>query len=213
MTLDRPLSIVAAILLVAAFSAAALTTPSPDPGPQAAGLEDTAAAQGTPAAAPPAAPGQQPVTVADIDRWDKGMAAELEAVHAAAAQLKQAKTADDTLTAMTATQDMSTLEAGAQAAGLERERYNLIRSTLSEAASYLAPSVGGLDTTGLSSDQRAELRRGNAAQLDQLKDRVPPDVVSALTPRAAQSRTKDLELGGGAAQGGRDVRSRRGAAP
>jgi hypothetical protein len=122
------------------------------------------------------------------------MAAELEAVHAAAARLKQAKTADDTMTAMMGTQDMSTLEAGAQAAGVDRERYNLIRGTFSEAASYLAPSVGGPDTTGLSPDQRAEMRRGNATQLEQMKDVVPPDVVSALTPRAAQLRTKDLEL-------------------
>ena len=122
------------------------------------------------------------------------MAAELEAVHAAAARLKEAKTGDDTLTAMTGTQDMATLEAGAQAAGVDRERYNLIRSTFSSAASYLAPSVGGLDTTALSADQRAEMRRGNAEQLDQLKDVVPPDVVSALTPRAAELRTKDLEL-------------------
>ncbi|HEX6862822.1 MAG TPA: hypothetical protein VF414_08405 [Thermoanaerobaculia bacterium] len=122
------------------------------------------------------------------------MAAELEAVHAAATKLKEAKTADDTLTAMTTTQDMSTLEAGAQAAGVDRERYNLIRSTFSSAAGYLAPSVGGLDTTTLSSDQRAEIRRGNAEQLEQLKDVVPPDVISALTPRAAELRKKDLEL-------------------
>jgi hypothetical protein len=27
-----------------------------------------------------------------------------------------------------------------------------------------------------------------------MKDMVPPDVVSALTPRAAELRTKDLEL-------------------
>ena len=163
-----------------------------------AASQDTASADAAPAdAAPAAAPadaGQQPLTVADIDRWAKGMVAELEAVHAAAAKLKQAKTADDTMTAMMGVQDMSTLDAGAQAAGVDRERYNLVRTTLSEAASYLAPSVGGLDTTGLSPDQRAEVRRGNAAQLEQMQDRVPPDVVSALTPRAAQLRKQDLEL-------------------
>jgi hypothetical protein len=163
-----------------------------------AASQDTASADAAPAdAAPAAAPadaGQQPLTVADIDRWAKGMVAELEAVHAAAAKLKQAKTADDTMTAMMGVQDMTTIDAGAQAAGVDRERYNLVRTTLSEAASYLAPSVGGLDTTGLSPDQRAEVRRGNAAQLEQMQDRVPPDVVSALTPRAAQLRKQDLEL-------------------
>jgi hypothetical protein len=77
---------------------------------------------------------------------------------------------------------------------VDGERYNLIRSTFSAAASYLAPSVGGIDTTGLPPSQRAEMRAGNAAQLEQMKDMVPPDVVSALTPRAAELRTKDLEL-------------------
>ena len=36
--------------------------------------------------------------------------------------------------------------------------------------------MGGLDTTGLSPDQRAELRRGNAAQLEQMKDVIPPEL-------------------------------------
>src|SRR5258705_478277 len=152
MKLDLMLSTFAAGVLVAGLYGCGTGNAKPD------AAADTAAAEADPANAAPAAapadPGQQPLTVADIDRWDKGMAAELEAVHAAAAHLKQAKTADDTLTAMTATQDMNTLEAGAQAAGVDRERYNLIRSTLSEAASYLAPSVDGLDTTGLSPDQR-----------------------------------------------------------
>jgi hypothetical protein len=170
---------------------------TPDAKPDAAS-RDTANAEAAPAddapSAAPAETGPQPLTVADIDRWANGMAAELEGVHAAAARLKQAKTADDTMTAMTATQDMSTLDAGAQAAGVDRERYNLIRTTLSEAASYLAPSVGGVDTTGLSPDQRAEIRPGNATQLEQMKDVVPADVMSALTPRAAELRTRDLEL-------------------
>ena len=185
-------------LLVANLYGCGTRDAKPEADHQVAEAEDaTPAEDASAAAAPAAAPaddGQKPLTVADIDRWDKGMAAELEAVHAAATKLKEAKTADDTLTAMTATQDMSTLEAGAQAAGVDRERYNLIRSTFSSAAGYLAPSVGGLDTTTLSSDQRAEIRRGNAEQLEQLKDVVPPDVVSALTPRAAQLRTKELEL-------------------
>jgi hypothetical protein len=198
MDLDRLLRVIPAGLLVANLYGCGTRDAKPEADHQVAEAEDAAPAEDASAdAAPAAAPadgGQQPLTVADIDRWDKGMAAELEAVHAAATKLKEAKTADDTLTAMTATQDMSTLEAGAQAAGVDRERYNLIRSTFSSAAGYLAPSVGGLDTTTLSSDQRAEIRRGNAEQLEQLKDVVPPDVVSALTPRAAQLRTKELEL-------------------
>ena len=198
MDLDRLLRVIPAGLLVANLYGCGTRDAKPEADHQVAEAEDAASAEDAAAdAAPAAAPadgGQKPLTVADIDRWERGMAAELEAVHAAAAKLKEAKTADDTLTAMTATQDMSTLEAGAQAAGVDRERYNLIRSTFSSAAGYLAPSVGGLDTTTLSSDQRAEIRRGNAEQLEQLNDVVPPDVISALTPRAPELRKKDLEL-------------------
>ena len=198
MSLDHLRRVIPAGLLVANLYGCGTRDARPDADAQAAEAQDTTPAEDVSTdAAPAPAPadgGQKPLTVADIDRWDKGMAAELEAVHAAATRLKQAKTANDTLTAMTDLQDMSTLEVGARAAGVDRERYNLIRSTFSAAASYLAPSVGGLDTTALSPDQRAEIRRGNAAQLDQMKDVVPPDVVTALTPKAAQLRTKDLEL-------------------
>jgi len=193
MKLIRVVPSVAAGVLLSALYGCGTPGPKPDAASQDTSAADAPAADAAPAAAPADA-GQQPLTVADIDRWEKGMAAELEAVHAADAKRKQAKTADDTVAGMMAAQDMSTLAAGAQAAGVDGERYNLIRSTLSTAASSLAPSVGGLDTTGLSPDQRAEIRRSNADQLDQLKDLVPPDVVSALTPRAAELRTKDLQL-------------------
>ncbi|HET7471102.1 MAG TPA: hypothetical protein VFJ81_15570 [Gemmatimonadales bacterium] len=193
MRLHSLLSTVAGGFLVAALYACGAPDAKPDAASQDTAAADAATADTTPAAAP-ADPAQQPLTVADIDRWDKGMAAELEAVHAAAEKRRTAKTADDTVTAMMALQDMATLETGAKAAGVDGERYNLIRSTFSEAASYLAPSVGGLDTTGLSPDQLAVTKVGNAAQLEQMKDRVPADVLSALTARAAELRKKDLEL-------------------
>jgi hypothetical protein len=161
----------------------------------------TADAAATPASAPASDPGQAPLTVADIDRWDKGMAGELEAVHGAAAKLKEAKTGDDTVTAMMGVQDMATAGAGARAAGVDEERYKLIRGNLSAAASYLAPTIGGVDTTMLSAEQRAEMKRGNEAQLEQMKGMVPADVVAALTPRAAELRKKDLELVGARLKG------------
>jgi hypothetical protein len=198
MRLDRPFSTVGAVLLMAAFSGCGAPDAKPAAGTDAAPSEDAAPPQDAstdvaPAAAP-ADPRQQPMTVADIDRWERGMAAELKAVQAAGEKRKSAKTGDDTVSAMMAVQDQATLETGAKAAGVDGERYNLIRSTFSAAASYLAPSVGGIDTTGLTPAQRADIRAGNAAQLERMKDLVPPDVVSALTPRAADLRTKDLEL-------------------
>jgi len=194
MGVDRLLPTVGAALLVAGLYSCGTREAKSDADAAAAASEDTAPAQGASTAATPADPRQKPVTVADIDRWSQGMAAELEAVHAAGAKLKQAKTVDDSSNAMAGALDTQTLAAGAQAAGVDGERYNLIRSTFSTAAGYLAPSVGGLDTTNLSPEQRADMRRDNAAQLDQMKDVLPPDVVAALTPRAAELRTKDLEL-------------------
>ena len=146
------------------------------------------------APAPSSNPTATPLGVEDIDRWQRGMTAELEAVHQAAAKLKSAKTGDDTVSSMMAMQDMSTAAAGAKAAGVDEERYKLIRSDLSAAAGYLAPQIGGVDTTMLSAAQREEMRQGNEAQLKQMEDRVPPSVVEALRPRAAELRKQDLEL-------------------
>ena len=135
-----------------------------------------------------------PVTVADIHSWQKGMAAELEAVRAAGTKMKEAKTADDTLSAMMGMQEMATQETGAKAAGLDLDRYKFVNSELSAAVSYLTPELGGIDTTMLSPAQREELRESNAAQLKQMEERVPASVVEALRPRAPELRKQSLEL-------------------
>jgi hypothetical protein len=153
------------------------------------------AAQPTPGAAPDvSADATAPVTVSDIESWHKGMAAELEAVRNAGARMKEAKTSDDTLSAMMGMQEMATQEVGAKAAGLDLERYKFINSELSAAVSYLTPALGGIDTTMLSPAQRDELRESNAAQLKQMEERVPTGVVDALRPRAAELRKQSLEL-------------------
>jgi hypothetical protein len=155
-------------------------------------------AAGTPAPVPAAA---RPLEVADIDRWEKGLAAELEAVQAAGEKLKGAKSGEDTLSAMMGVQESSTLEAGAKAAGVDLERYRFLRSNLSAAASYLAPHLGGIDTTMLSSAQRDEMRQMNESQLQQLEKDVPKDVIEALRPRAETLRKQDLELVGARLKG------------
>jgi hypothetical protein len=164
----------------------------------AAEAADTEAASEAPQAsdAAPSAGTMAPVTVAEIDGWKKGMTAELEAVRAAGMKLKAAKTADDTLSAMMGVQEMATWESGAKAAGLDVERYKFVNSELSAAVSYLTPQLGGIDTTMLSPAQRQELRESNAAQLKQMEDRVPAEVVEALKPRAAELRKQSLELAG-----------------
>ncbi len=167
-----------------------------DEAAPAAEAADTEAASEAPQAseAAPSAGTMAPVTVAEIDGWKKGMTAELELVRAAGTKLKEAKTADDTLSAMMGLQEMATWEAGAKAAGLDVERYKFVSSELSAAVSYLTPQLGGIDTTMLSPAQRQELRESNAAQLKQMEERVPAEVVEALRPRAVDLRKQNLEL-------------------
>jgi hypothetical protein len=151
------------------------------------------AASGNPIAAP--------LTKDDIGRWEKGMAGEMKAVQDAAAKMKAARTSEDTLSAMMGVQEMNTWAAGAQAAGLDEERYKFIRSNLSAVVGYLTPSLGGIDTTILSQAQRDELRQGNEAQLKRMETDVPAEVVDALRSRATELRKKDLELVGARLKG------------
>jgi hypothetical protein len=137
-----------------------------------------------------------PVTVADIDAWRKGMAAELQAVRGAGARMKEAKTNDDSLAALMGVQETATQEVGAAAGGLPLDRYRFVRDELSAAVSYLTPQLGGIDTSLLSPEQRAELRRSNEEQLQQMQERVPADVVEALRPQAEALRKQNLELVG-----------------
>lgn len=146
-------------------------------------------------------PVSAPLTPDDIERWDRGMAGEMKAIQDAAATIKTAKTGEDTLSAMMGVQEMATVAAAAQAAGLEQERYKFVRSNLSAVVAYLTPSQGGIDTTLLSQAQRDELRQMNEARIQQMQQDVPPEVVEALKPRAVELRKKDLELVGARLKG------------
>jgi hypothetical protein len=164
------------------------------------------AAGDAPAPAPDAAdqsgsPSSAPLAVEDIERWEKGIAAELAAVQEAGAKLTSAKTGDDTLSALMGVQEMTTTPVGARAAWVDEERYSVVRSELSAATAYLTPHLGGIDTTMLSPAQREEMRQMNAAQLKQLEDRVPAEVVEALKPKAEALRRKDVELSGARLKG------------
>jgi hypothetical protein len=146
-------------------------------------------------------PSSAPIAVEDIERWEKGMAAELAAVQAAGVRLSSARTGEDTLSALMGVQEMTTTPVGARAAGVDEERYRVVRSDLSAATAYLTPHLGGIDTTMLSPAQREEMRQMNAAQLKQLEGRVPAEVVEALKPKAEALRKKDLELTGARLKG------------
>ena len=173
-----------------------------DDEPAADAAADTAAAAPAAAdAAPSAGAADAPVTADDIGRWEKGMAAELAAVKEAGAKLKEARTGEDTLSAMMGVQEMTTTQAGAAAAGVDLERYKAIRSDLSAVSAALTPHLGGIDTTLLSPAQREEMRQMNAAQLKQLEGRVPAEVVEVLKPKAEALRKQEIELAGARLKG------------
>jgi hypothetical protein len=152
----------------------AAATPAPTPSP----------ANNTPAS----------LTADDIDRWQKGMDAEIEAVKKAGADLEAAKTNNDTLTAMMAANDMSTRDAGAKAAGVDGERYQLIRTTLSSIVGQMAPIEQEMDVSKLPATAVAELKKSRDAGVAQATAELSPQLVEALKPRAAALRKQDLTL-------------------
>ena len=190
-----------AMTLIAACGGRDTAEDEPDPSTVVPADPGAPAEDAAPPAADPSAAITAPVTVADIDRWQKGMVSELAAVREASSKMKTAKTNEDTLAAMMGVQENATWEAGAKAAGLDVERYKFIRSELLAAASYLTPHIGGIDTTMLSPAQRAELRQSNEAQLKQMEDRVPAEVVEALRSRAEELRKQSMELVGARLKG------------
>ena len=169
---------------------------------QAGTVDSSAAAADTTAsasAAPPAAANPNDNTAAsltadDIDRWQKGMDAKLEAVKKAGADLAAAKTSSDTMSAMMAANDMSTRAAGAKAAGVDEERYQLIRTTLSSVVGQMAPIELQMDVSKMPAAAVAELKKSREAGLAQATAELSPALVEALKPRAAALRKQDLTL-------------------
>jgi len=136
------------------------------------------------------------MTVEDIDRWQKGMVAELAAVRDAGKQLKAAKTQTDTLTAMSAASEVATREAGARATGVDESRYGLIASTLSAVVRYLAPLDADMDVSKLPAEMRTALQTDREQSLARISPSYPKAVLDALRPRAAALRKQEMALVG-----------------
>jgi hypothetical protein len=135
-----------------------------------------------------------PVAVADIEKWQRGMAAELVAVQQAGEKFKASKNAADSLDNMTATQEMSTLKAGAAAAGLDPERYKFVRSTLSQVALALSPLELDMDPKVMPPGFADQLKAQGAQNLERMKADAPTEVVEAMRPRALQLRKQHTDL-------------------
>lgn len=136
------------------------------------------------------------MTVEDIDRWQRGMTAELTAVREAGTKFKAAKSSTDSLSAMMAANETSTRAAGARAAGVEENRYGLIRSTLSSIVRYMTPLEAELDVRQMPADMLASMKQDREQTLARMSAAFSPAVIAALRPRAAQLRKQELALTG-----------------
>jgi hypothetical protein len=169
--------------------------------PEAATAETASSGSGS-ATAAPVNSSSAPLTPADVERWERGIEGELKAVREAGAKMKSARTGEDSLNAMMGVQEMTTVSAGAKAAGVDEERYKFIRSNLSAVVSYLTPpELEGMDTTKMPQSMRDEFRTGREAQLQRMAQDVPADVIEVLKPRATELRKKDMELVGARLKG------------
>ena len=134
-----------------------------------------------------------PLSPSDIDAFERGLRAELEAVNKAIADKAAAKSGTDTLSAIMGATEQQTVEAGARAAGLTVDRYRTIVNAISGALAArqgqaMMANMPQPDTSTLTAEQKAQVRK-NAEEMknafgNPFKD-LPADVASALEPRAA----------------------------
>jgi hypothetical protein len=135
-----------------------------------------------------------PLEVADIDRWQRGMHGELEAVHKAGESMRNAKNTNDSTAAMFAANETATVGAGASAAGVSESRYQTIRTTLGALAAELAPIEAEMDVSKMPAAAVDQLKKSREASAAQSAANLPPALVDALKPRAAELRKQSLAL-------------------
>lgn len=165
-------------------------------GSDSAATADTAATAVAPATTAPSAsenaPG--PIGAADIDRWQRGMQGELEAVRKAGESLRSARTGTDSANAIFAANEMATRGAGASAAGVDEERYQLIRTTLSPIVAQMSPLELEMNVAQMPASMVEQMKKGRAEALASAIAELPPALIKALEPRAADLRKQDLAL-------------------
>lgn len=184
------------MVISASAALAACGKSEPPAAPPAPASVATPAAP-APAPAVAAAPARREPTVDDIDRWQRGLAAEKKAVQDAAAKLAEAKGDQQAkLSAVTASMEMTTLDAGAAAAGVDRDAYRRIKSTFSDAVSQLSPIETEMDVAKMPPAMVEQMKQAREQSATQLSAKMPPELFAALKARAAELRQQDKELVG-----------------
>ena len=122
-------------------------------------------------------------TAADLDQFERGLRAEIDAVKAAQKRAASATTAQERGEAMQAQWESATIPAGAEASGLSDDRYRDVRS-----------AVNGVFTTldfqgKIDGPLSIDLERADAAT----KARVSGDAFADVTPEAATALRARME--------------------
>ena len=199
MTRSRSISLVVLSLVAVAAcghsrdAATDSTAAATDSTPPATAPSTSAAV--TPASSS-AASTDAPITVADIDAWQKGMTAELTAVQDAGTARQNAKNATDTLNAMFGANDMSTRPAGAKGAGMSEARYQYVSNKLSSIVGNLSPVEAEMNMKDMPESFRKQMQQSREQSATQEMAGMAPDVQAALRTRAADLRKQSLELAG-----------------
>lgn len=145
-------------------------------------------------------PDENPTTAAlsleDLERRERGMAAEEKAVLDAAAKLETAKNEDEELEAMMAATEMRTIESGAGAAGVSVDRYRYIRDTVSSAAAKLVPIEQTMDVSGMPKEMLDQMKTAREEGIAALASKIPSEVLGEVRARASEIRKQDLALAG-----------------
>jgi hypothetical protein len=139
------------------------------------------------------------ITPADIDVYERGLAAEVALVRSAVTGLRAARSGQDTLAAMSAALDMQTQPAAARAAGISVQRYRHLDNVFGGAISArkMNPALTGIMATVDTSDigtmppdvqqrMRANMRDAQAQFSDSSTyHNIPPELRDAFKRRAS----------------------------
>lgn len=185
---------VAIVLLTMMSASCAGGEPVEDEFASSVDEEVLASVESEPAPTPQSTPNSAPLSTEDVDRWRRGMAAELGAIAEAESQLRAAATAEDTMNALSAASEMSTRGAGARAAGIDEDRYQFVRRTLSAAVGYLSPLDMEMDVSQMPPAMVDEFERSRSANLERMGDVLPANLIETLRTEAADLRRQDVEV-------------------
>jgi hypothetical protein len=183
----------------------------PAAGSEAAAEASAEAPAAQPAPAAPSDPQPAQLTTADLDAYEKGVLAQIEAVRKSSERLKTAKTANDTLSAIGDALPANTQQIGAQAAGMDLERWKVVSGQIEavlqahSGAAMMAQvaSPQAMDTVSLPPAERARVRENLKQAQDQMAQQtaqayasLPPDLAATLKARAPHLDSLRLRLAG-----------------